>query len=447
MTTSIGGVSLTTDSDSLGALTATKGNVAAADGTNWNALAVGTNGQVLTADSTQTNGVKWGTGIISSHAGLSGLSDDDHTQYLLVSGTRAATSIAIGRVDTMTVNGASVAASLQSHSDTQAVHEIHTASATAAISSAIYGARSRGTGASPTAVSSGDTLFRMAGVGYDGTDYATSAAIDFIVDATPGANDMPGRVDFLVSPDGSQTMATAMTIRSTGNIGIGAAPAFGAIDNGVLIKNSGARVGIRLETTAGASGQFEIYAESGLGTLDARGNDIRFTNAATELMRVGASGLVTLPYGQIKFPAAQNASSDVNTLDDYEEGTFTPTVIGTGTAGTGTYSVQAGSYTKVGRLVSFQFYINITDHTGTGNMQFAGLPFTALGGNAGYSACSCSFVGNVALTAANTLNAYVVAGGTTIDIQQYTTGGSASNAVPIDAVFYIMVSGSYQASA
>ncbi len=46
--------------------------------------------------------------------------------------------------------------------------------------------------------------------------------------------------------------------------------------------------------------------------------------------------------GQIVFPASQNASSDANTLDDYEEGTFTPTVLGFTTAGTGTYSGRAG---------------------------------------------------------------------------------------------------------
>jgi hypothetical protein len=59
----------------------------------------------------------------------------------------------------------------------------------------------------------------------------------------------------------------------------------------------------------------------------------------------------------ITFPATQSASSNANTLDDYEEGTFTPTVIGGTTAGTGTYNTQTGSYTKVGRLVSFRLQV------------------------------------------------------------------------------------------
>lgn len=64
--------------------------------------------------------------------------------------------------------------------------------------------------------------------------------------------------------------------------------------------------------------------------------------------------------GQFKFPGVQNPSADVNTLDDYEEGTFIPvftnlTVVnGTGGA---TYS---GHYTKIGRLVFFRIQIAVT---------------------------------------------------------------------------------------
>src|SRR3990167_5810415 len=55
--------------------------------------------------------------------------------------------------------------------------------------------------------------------------------------------------------------------------------------------------------------------------------------------------------GQIKFPGTQNASSNVNTLDDYEEGTWTP-VLTFATAGdlSVAYSVQVGSYVKIGNL-------------------------------------------------------------------------------------------------
>ncbi len=65
-------------------------------------------------------------------------------------------------------------------------------------------------------------------------------------------------------------------------------------------------------------------------------------------------------------------------LADYEEGTFSPTIIGATTAGTGTYSLQLGRYTRVGRAVYIQIQLAWSAHTGTGNMKVAGLPFTCV---------------------------------------------------------------------
>jgi hypothetical protein len=73
----------------------------------------------------------------------------------------------------------------------------------------------------------------------------------------------------------------------------------------------------------------------------------------------------------ITFPATQSASSNANTLDDYEEGTFTPTL-----GGTATYTSQDGTYVKIGRLVyaTLDIAVNLI---GTGsNFQISGLPFT-----------------------------------------------------------------------
>jgi hypothetical protein len=66
-----------------------------------------------------------------------------------------------------------------------------------------------------------------------------------------------------------------------------------------------------------------------------------------------------------------------NHLDDYEEGTFTPTLSGGGTAGTTTYSIQSGKYTKVGRMVHVTLNISYTSATGTGSYNIGGLPFTS----------------------------------------------------------------------
>ena len=83
------------------------------------------------------------------------------------------------------------------------------------------------------------------------------------------------------------------------------------------------------------------------------------------------TGLVTLLGGQIVFPSTQNASANVNTLDDYEEGTWTPAI-----GGSTTYISQSGSYVKVGRQVRVFFHL-IINVLGTGSQtDISGLPFT-----------------------------------------------------------------------
>jgi len=65
------------------------------------------------------------------------------------------------------------------------------------------------------------------------------------------------------------------------------------------------------------------------------------------------------------------------TLDDYEEGTFTPTLYGT-TSGTGTFTAVRAQYTKIGRLVEINIYLSsINISTIVGSLRLGGLPFTS----------------------------------------------------------------------
>lgn len=103
------------------------------------------------------------------------------------------------------------------------------------------------------------------------------------------------------------------------------------------------------------------------------------TPAAGAFTTLSASGLVSADGGQIKFPATQNASSNANTLDDYEEGTWTP-VLTFATPGnlSVAYTTQAGHYTKIGRFVQAFFNLvlsTFTHTTASGNLQITGLPF------------------------------------------------------------------------
>jgi hypothetical protein len=91
-----------------------------------------------------------------------------------------------------------------------------------------------------------------------------------------------------------------------------------------------------------------------------------------------ATAALVLGSGQLSFPAVQNPSADANTLDDYEEGTWTPIFGGTTSQSGQVYSTQAGYYLKVGQLVLAWFRIQLsTLGTITGNVEVKGLPFTA----------------------------------------------------------------------
>ena len=89
------------------------------------------------------------------------------------------------------------------------------------------------------------------------------------------------------------------------------------------------------------------------------------------------SGIMTLGAG-IKFPATQNASADANTLDEYEEGTWTPTDV----SGAGlTFSNVGSAYVKVGQMVLVQSYINWPVTSNATGTQIGGLPFEVTNNN------------------------------------------------------------------
>jgi hypothetical protein len=99
----------------------------------------------------------------------------------------------------------------------------------------------------------------------------------------------------------------------------------------------------------------------------------------------------TLSLNGITFPATQVPSADANTLDDYEEGTWTPVLDFGGSASSGQAGTLAGFYTKIGNTVFATALINLTNKgSGTGSLGFTGFPF-ATNSNTNYRACSAAF--------------------------------------------------------
>lgn len=148
----------------------------------------------------------------------------------------------------------------------------------------------------------------------------------------------------------------------------------------------------------------------------------------------------------VNFPATQVASANANTLDDYEEGTWTPTIIGSTTAGTGTYTSQVGRYTKIGNIVTVQIYLYWTAHTGTGGMQISGLPFNLANISGLYGSPSFGLNENISLTAGYYLGGYANINSDRIILLQYPVGGGSVLGVPVDATGELSVSLTYRVS-
>ena len=138
------------------------------------------------------------------------------------------------------------------------------------------------------------------------------------------------------------------------------------------------------------------------GTSGITGNTGTLISAST----IGVGGTTPSASGAgITFPATQSASSDANTLDDYEEGTWTPTLVSSGGGQTVTYTYQTGSYVKIGSVVQFNLFIKInTKSGGSGTAQISNLPFSTMArsGFLDYTMC-CQVVAASTLYASNTI--------------------------------------------
>jgi hypothetical protein len=173
-------------------------------------------------------------------------------------------------------------------------------------------------------------------------------------------------------------------------------------------------------------------------TLPSATTTLAGTTTPSFTTTIGVGGATPSASGAgITFPATQSASTDANTLDDYEEGTWTPTIVGLTTAGTATYSTQSGTYTKIGNLVTLVFSVSWAGHTGTGNLSVQGLPFAVgnvtgnYGGGMGYAN---------ALTITGQLFLETVISTSRLDAYAVNNGSASTVAMDASALFEFTLS-------
>ena len=165
-------------------------------------------------------------------------------------------------------------------------------------------------------------------------------------------------------------------------------------------------------------------------------------NLTGTLPAIDGSNLTNLPAhsGNVAFPASQSASSNANTLDDYEEGNWTPALNAPGNA---TYTEQTGAYTKIGNVVNIWGTLTINAIGTASSSSLAGLPFTATA-NGGLF---LTYSGSLAKNQYSYVTGQIVTGTTRVDMMEYdvTTGVSAMTAAQLSSGADLYFYGNYKA--
>lgn len=133
-----------------------------------------------------------------------------------------------------------------------------------------------------------------------------------------------------------------------------------------------------------------------------------------------------------------SAQTGLATLDWYEEGSFTPTIRGSTSAGTATYSTQQADFQRIGNTVNYQISLGWSVATGTGSMLIAGFPYAQnaleVFGTVAYFGTASWGTGPFGL-----FNNPAFLGGTTMVV----TDG-AGNILPVKAIGTFVIQGFYR---
>lgn len=180
------------------------------------------------------------------------------------------------------------------------------------------------------------------------------------------------------------------------------------------------------------------------GTIVARGLPQTAQEGRTTSYIYNQSGTLVqkIDYtGTVQFSASQGVSFGNETLNSYDEGVFTPTIVGNTTSGTATYSVQTGRFTRIGNRVFFDIGISWSGHTGTGSMRIGGLPVTP--NTSTTSSVYFGFVESIVLGAGNYLTGYVRSDGPQITLLTANLGTSVPTVPSVSAAGGLRCSGHY----
>ena len=232
-----------------------------------------------------------------------------------------------------------------------------------------------------------------------------------------------------------------MTIDTSGNVGIGDVPAGNLTAGYALRLDGGAQTFLAFNNnthTTQVTGGFVIGNDSGAARITQRESQhVLFEVGGSEVLTLEVNKNVTIEDGNlvvasghgIDFSAtADGAGTDTSELlDDYEEGTWTPTYR-QGSNNPAAYATQYGYYTKVGGVVHASGYLTVNGLASmSGNLVISGLPYTIQNLTSNFSSVNVGYYENLNLPTANT-TVMGYSNANTVDLNLRIGNGTASSA-------------------
>ena len=153
--------------------------------------------------------------------------------------------------------------------------------------------------------------------------------------------------------------------------------------------------------------------------------------ALQSVASIGSSGQVLTSNGASALPTFESLGT---------VSSFTPTLSGSSSSGSGTYTVRVGYYSKIGNIVFAYIYLTWTAHTGTGNMNITNLPF-ACSSSANYFAPISVLFGSLTYTGTQ-VGGFLNNGTSEINLKQFSSNTAYSN-IPMDTTGTVLVSATY----
>jgi hypothetical protein len=167
--------------------------------------------------------------------------------------------------------------------------------------------------------------------------------------------------------------------------------------------------------------------------FDASSNAYIWSSASGGILNLGTR---TAPNNNINVSVTANGltfngdTAAANALDDYEEGTWTMGVSFGGASVGVTTSINTGTYTKIGRQVTVNGYLILTNKgSSVGTARLTGLPFTVANNNEYYSPAVLRLD---SITFANQFQSYCVINTTTIELEEITEAGTRTKLTDAD---------------